>query len=659
MVSHAEERGGSTLYGRKCPACEWFCPSSAVSCPECGTVLAGEERVLGVACPAPGCGHLNPVGAGACLRCHTALPSRNPRGQPGKGVPREIPEPARRPAVPLTLGDESPAALGRHENQGTIDQPPIDHPGYSFPPFKVADAMCVTSQDLARALAIQWEEGKLKLERGVILEWAEKHKKDYELVAILHDLQSDSRLDADLRLFSLITHLDPTLPPSFLGYSISPEDLAPLAHEALGGNPDSQRVIQGLFEGQVLSRYARASKRREFARLDEAWQSSVREYDEASSTIPVPADARPTRNDVVAQLLLGVVSPGFTSQQREAAVKAWTADVQRVEWFKAIGLPTRVGLSRLVLLRALAPIAQQEVRIADEERQREANSRRSAITRRLAPSALVVAVLVGIYYLTTTGLAPVTGPQSMSAPAAQQQKSPEPARRAAENAEARQPAEQAAVAAQRHAAAQAESRRRAEEEKERLRLQQAEQATVAAQRHAAGQAEARRRAEEEGERRRLQQAEEAKRRAERFAAARAVFDQARSEADRDFQLTESGARVKLQEEEAEARRQYQQEEAVARKQLEQAKSVAQLTLQAAQALGQRVPGVTAAAQSNYQRSIAEADANFNSAIAAARANHDVANARGRRGYEATVSEARARHQTALANAQMKLEIARQ
>jgi serine/threonine protein kinase len=181
----------------------------------------------------------------------------------------------------------------------------------------VAGAAIIGPRELARAIAedrASWAEGREHLRSGRLRTWAREQLP--ELLELLDD-RRDRTADPDEVLLEVLLTIDPMLPPSFRGRSLTQDRLPRLISEALRGDASDAptvagqllrtdgpiRTIVGLGRGeehaqlgQLLERFASAEKE-----LREAWRriGALRSPD---ITAVLPTDLRLT-------LLSRIVSP--------------------------------------------------------------------------------------------------------------------------------------------------------------------------------------------------------------------------------------------------------------------------------------------------------------------------------------------------------------
>lgn len=179
--------------------------------------------------------------------------------------------------------------------------------------YRLAGMECRTARELALLIGNHWEAASQDLARGQITEWLWNDLGNPALAQAARDLLRDRALNPDERLLRLRIQLAPELPPVWQGQRLAADDLQQLAQAGLDGDPASQALLQGLFQGQpdVLGLYA-AAGHTECRQIQTAWRTANADYEQAWQTARaggVPATLQPDRAAVLAELLLAALSP--------------------------------------------------------------------------------------------------------------------------------------------------------------------------------------------------------------------------------------------------------------------------------------------------------------------------------------------------------------
>lgn len=256
---------------------------------------------------------------------------------------------------------------------------------------------------LAAWLADNWVAGTRHLARGDLQRWAAAELADPGLADEIAEIQDRPGESLDTKLFRLILHLSPALPPSCMGYSLSEEGLTTLASAVAEGSP-TQTAVDALtttFRNHLLSAYADATGAERYRELDTrwheefaTWQRLVKQAHASGAPDLFPTHAWRARARIL-DVLLRPEARAALEEKARAAMRPPATGARGEEttppWLSALGGPDETSpgalLAMAVLGRAAAGQAQwQAVR----------RPRRSRVWLRVATIAVAAAAIVGI-----------------------------------------------------------------------------------------------------------------------------------------------------------------------------------------------------------------------------------------------------------------------
>ena len=162
-------------------------------------------------------------------------------------------------------------------------EPVEQGPGASFPnPYHLGKELCHTREQLAIALARNWQAGLADIRNGQLLTWFRDEQKDQNTVRVLLDLQYERGLHVDVQLLKLMLHLAPGLPPVWRGDSIELPAILARANLALQGDGDAARWLDAIYQHRVLAAYTGAGNI-EVAGMMTRWEGAIERFRQAWS----------------------------------------------------------------------------------------------------------------------------------------------------------------------------------------------------------------------------------------------------------------------------------------------------------------------------------------------------------------------------------------
>ena len=273
---------------------------------------------------------------------------------------------------------------------------PMDHgPATGFgEPYRIANDVCETPEQLAVALARNWPAGIADLGNGQLLAWFRNVQKDHNVVRLMIEMNFERKLHVDMQLLKLILHLAPGIPPVWRGENIELQAILDRATLALNGDTDAAQWLNALYQYRVLETYAQAGNP-QAADIVQRWNAASDRFDEAwIKTLALIQHQAPARGrdevvdvDAARYGLTGPDRPSLlTLHPKLLAITydaAWAERLRRrllaelagllvyCPWLTELGDPLQMDGTSLLVLESLLP----EARIA-AERQTKANARR-------------------------------------------------------------------------------------------------------------------------------------------------------------------------------------------------------------------------------------------------------------------------------------------
>ncbi len=304
--------------------------------------------------------------------------------------------------------------------------------GASFrEPYHVGKEICHTNEQLAVALARNWQIGIGDMANGLLLSWFRDVQKDQNAMRVLLELRNDTRTPLDTQLLKFILHLAPGIPPVWRGETIELPAILAYADRALRGDEAAEEWLDKLYRYRVLENYAAAGNR-DVADIVQKWGGAVDRFEDAwaegVAVINAKAPARgpdeivnfdqlvygnggstiTAPSNMHARLLACAYDGQWTERLRARLVAELTGLAVYCPWFTELGDPQTVAPSELLMLEALLPEARKvrDRQIKSQERRHEsAQSEVQALKRELAAMTLALRRAAGGSLMLTDSIA--------------------------------------------------------------------------------------------------------------------------------------------------------------------------------------------------------------------------------------------------------------
>lgn len=243
--------------------------------------------------------------------------------------------------------------------------------------YHLGPVLCHTPQQLAVALARDWDTGCHDIANGLLLAWFRETQKDQNTLRLLIELRQESSIPPDVQMLRLILHLAPGITPVWRGRSVELPALLRLADLALRGDVDAAHELRQLHEYRVLQIYGDAGNAA-MAQVWQRWGAAAEQFahawDDAQALLAAqpappgsgrvedllyaaPALNRPSIATRHAQLLALAYDPVWAQGLRQRLTAQWTEVLVTCPWLAALGDPGQMGSAQLLVLEALLPQA--------------------------------------------------------------------------------------------------------------------------------------------------------------------------------------------------------------------------------------------------------------------------------------------------------------
>ncbi len=245
--------------------------------------------------------------------------------------------------------------------------------------YHLGAVVCHTPQQLAVALARDWDTGCHDIANGLLVAWFRETQKDQNTLRLLIEMRQQQHLPLppEVQLLRLILHLAPGIAPVWRGTSAELPALLARANQALGGDEEAAHALRQLHEYRVLQIYGDAGN----AAMAQAWQrwgaaaeQFAKAWDDAQALLAAqpappgsgrvedllyaaPALNRPNIATRHAQLLALAYDPAWAQGLRQRLTAQWTEVLVTCPWLSALGDPGQMGSAQLLVLEALLPQA--------------------------------------------------------------------------------------------------------------------------------------------------------------------------------------------------------------------------------------------------------------------------------------------------------------
>jgi hypothetical protein len=124
-------------------------------------------------------------------------------------------------------------------------------------PYKLGKHTAKNGEELALALAVNWQEGVRDLTRGLVMNWLKEELHDFDLTRKLHDIMDLRSEHDERRLLRFLLVAAPGMPPVWRGEPVNQEALVGKARQASAEADESSEAarvwLESLFVENVLS----------------------------------------------------------------------------------------------------------------------------------------------------------------------------------------------------------------------------------------------------------------------------------------------------------------------------------------------------------------------------------------------------------------------
>lgn len=285
-------------------------------------------------------------------------------------------------------------------------------------PYHIGQYLCHTREQLAVALARNWDDGVRDISNAQLLAWFRDVQKDQNAVRVLLDMRQDKKLSVDVQLLRLILHLAPGIPPVWRGETIELPAILGYANRSLKGDEAASNWLKQLYNYGVLEAYADAGNK-EVASIVQKWQACCKQIEQAwqeafglvkdyaSKQLPgehsnidklmygLETDDSAPLHRLHARVLALVYDERWPERLRKRLQVAYAGLQAYCPWLSALGEIEKMPVASLLVLEALLPEAQKAA-----ERQQKADAWQRS-TEQDAASAIKQEVLQSIKSLRT------------------------------------------------------------------------------------------------------------------------------------------------------------------------------------------------------------------------------------------------------------------
>lgn len=259
-------------------------------------------------------------------------------------------------------------------------------------PYHIGQYLCHTREQLAVALARNWDDGVRDISNAQLLAWFRDVQKDQNAVRVLLDMRQDKKLSVDVQLLRLILHLAPGIPPVWRGETIELPAILGYANRSLKGDEAASNWLKQLYNYGVLEAYADAGNK-EVASIVQKWQACCKQIEQAwqeafglvkdyaSKQLPgehsnidklmygLETDDSAPLHRLHARVLALVYDERWPERLRKRLLVAYAGLQAYCPWLSALGEIEIMPVASLLVLEALLPEAQKAV-----ERQQKADA---------------------------------------------------------------------------------------------------------------------------------------------------------------------------------------------------------------------------------------------------------------------------------------------
>ena len=300
-------------------------------------------------------------------------------------------------------------------------------------PYHLGQYLCHTREQLAVALARNWDDGVRDISNAQLLAWFRDVQKDQNSVRVLLDMRQDKKLSVDVQLLRLILHLAPGIPPVWRGETIELPAILSYANRALKGDEAASNWLNQLYNYGVLEAYADAGNK-EVASIVQKWQACCKQIqlawqeafglmkDYADKQLPgehsnidklmygLDADDTAPLHKLHARVLALAYDERWPERLRKRLVVAYAGLKAYCSWLSALGEIEQMPVASLLVLEALLPDAQKAV---ERQQKAEAWQRTSDQDAALAMKQEVLRTIKALRVAATDSLLPASAVEDL------------------------------------------------------------------------------------------------------------------------------------------------------------------------------------------------------------------------------------------------------
>jgi eukaryotic-like serine/threonine-protein kinase len=245
-----------------------------------------------------------------------------------------------------------------------------------FPPFHLDGNPYTTRRGLARGLAKHWDAGIKQLNRGNISQHLRKHTDDNTVWDAADEALEASKqtADSDAALLSLITDLDPTYAPPYLGtyeINLTNTGLPHLINRVHTNDERANRAIRSLRASRIMQRYAKQAGTEELASIDARWRKTLASletwFEKARRESRLVQKVKPKTDTeaILADALRLAISPAYANELQAALLTM--ASTNRPEQWLEPAIAAFPDQGAMLAARELISTAAEEYRARKED----------------------------------------------------------------------------------------------------------------------------------------------------------------------------------------------------------------------------------------------------------------------------------------------------
>lgn len=259
-------------------------------------------------------------------------------------------------------------------------------------PYHLGKDVCHTPEQLAIALARNWQTGISDLLNGQLQTWFREQQHDQNTVRLLIEGQHELKLSPHRQLLRLILHLAPGIPPVWRGESVEPRSILHRASLALKGEEASALWLMDVYQERVLDAYSAAGnpdlsdlRQRWISACDAfatRWRERMAEFrtmlsEQGVSEARYVDDAlyareplQPALGTLLPRMLALIYDRGWGARLRQYIATETLSLAAQSPWLTRLGDPLQMDDTDLLVLEGMLPDARKaNERFLQRERQ--------------------------------------------------------------------------------------------------------------------------------------------------------------------------------------------------------------------------------------------------------------------------------------------------